>query len=481
MTYTSFYYYLTVAAMLPVYYILPRRYRWLLLLGGSVFLYFHFCLGSPVLLLTFAFSLLVSFGAGLLLERTKDPLLRKRLLAVGIVLSLLPLWPVKFLEFTKGLGLSLPLSVLAPVGLSFYSLQIAAYLADIYNRKIRAQKNPLRYALFVSYFPQIIQGPIPRYAQLGRQFDRGPVYNEDLFHEGICMIVWGFFLKFMIADKAGILVGTVFDSPALYPGAYVLLAGILYSIQLYTDFMSCVCMAKGVSGLFGVRITDNFRRPYFASSVKDFWRRWHISLSQWLRDYIYIPLGGSRQGRKRTYINLLIVFAVSGFWHGGSPKFLYWGMMHALYQIAGSLTAGKRAALLKRLRLDPQGLSVRVFRAAVTSFLVMLGWIIFRADTLTAGRAMISSMFSVHNPWVLFDGSVFEMGLDAKDWLVLSSSVLTLLGASILQTKIKVSSWICRRQLPLRWAILLGAAVIIALMGTYGYGYEARDFIYGGF
>ncbi|MBQ3973822.1 MAG: MBOAT family protein [Lachnospiraceae bacterium] len=481
MTYTSFYYYLTCGAMLPLYYIIPRRFRWILLSCGSLYLYYQFCLGNPVMLLTFAFSLLISYAAGLLLEKSETASERKKILAAGIALSVLPLLPVKFLEFTKGLGLALPLTVLAPVGLSFYCLQIAAYLADIYNRKITAQKNPLRYALFVSWFPQVIQGPIPRYAQLGRQFDKGPSYDESLFHQGICQIIWGFFLKFMIADKAGLLVDTIFGTPSLYPGAYVFLGGVLYSIQLYTDFMSCVCMAKGVSGLFGVRIADNFRRPYFASSVKDFWHRWHISLSRWLRDYIYIPLGGSRKGLKRTYLNVVIVFAVSGFWHGGSPKFLYWGMLHALYQIAGSFTTGKRNLLLKKLRLDPESLSVRIFRALVTSFLVMVAWIIFRADTLTDGLAMISSMFSVRNPWVLFDGSVFEMGLDAKDCLVLFLSVLTLLASSILGARRNISAWICRQQLPVRWAILLSAVVITALMGTYGFGYKAQDFIYGGF
>ena len=481
MTYTSFYYYLTCGAMLPLYYIIPRRFRWILLSCGSLYLYYQFCLGNPVMLLTFAFSLLISYAAGLLLEKSETASERKKILAAGIALSLLPLLPVKIMEFTRGLGLTLPLTVLAPVGLSFYSLQIAAYLADIYNRKILAQKNPLRYALFVSWFPQVIQGPIPRYAQLGKQFDKGPVYNDKLFHEGICLIIWGFFLKFMIADKAGIMVDTIFGSPALYPGAYVFLGGVLYSIQLYTDFMSCVCMTKGVSGLFGVRIADNFRRPYFASSVKDFWHRWHISLSQWLRDYIYIPLGGSRKGLERTYLNVVIVFAVSGFWHGGSPKFLFWGMLHALYQIVGGITGGKRDLVLKKIGLDPGSLAVRIFRAAVTSFLVMLAWIIFRADTLTDGLAMISSMFSIQNPWVLFDGSVFEMGLDAKDCLVLFLSVLTLLGSSLLGAREKISAWICRQQLPVRWAILLFTVVIIALTGTYGFGYKAQDFIYGGF
>ena len=481
MTYTSFYYYVIILAMLPLYYIIPRKFRYILLLAGSLFFYYQFCLGQIPLLILFAFSLIVSYAAGILLSRTEDPGKRKKILWGGILLSVLPLLLVKLREFALGIGTDLPFGVLAPVGISFYSLQMAAYLADVYTGKTETVRNPLHYTLFASYFPQIIQGPIPRYKQLGCQFEEGPVFNDALFHEGICRIIWGFFLKFMIADKAGILVNAVFARPDLYPGAYIWLGGILYSIQLYTDFMSCVMLAKGVSGLFSVEITDNFRRPYFARSVQDFWHRWHISLSEWLRDYIYFPLGGSRKGKIRTYLNIIAVFAVSGFWHGGSPKFLFWGLLHAFYQICGKLTWGIRNKVLSLVRIDPESLPVRLFRALATSFLVMEAWIIFRADTLDQGLAMIRSMFSLYNPWVLLNGSVYDMGLDAKDCLVLAGAILVLLVSSLLGARGRISSWICRQQLPVRWLVCIGGILVIALMGTYGYGYEAQAFIYGGF
>ena len=481
MTYTSFYYYVIILAMLPFYYIIPRKFRYIPLLAGSLYFYYQFCLGQIPLLFLFAFSLIVIYGAGVWLVREEDAGKRRKIFWGGLALSLLPLLFVKIREFALGIGTDLPFRVLAPVGVSFYSLQLAAYLTDIYTGKRKPVRNPFHYALFASYFPQVIQGPIPRYEQLGSQFEKGPVYDDALFHEGICRIIWGFFLKFMIADKAGILVNEIFGRPDLYGGAYVWLGGILYSIQLYSDFMSCVVLAKGVSGLFGVRITDNFRRPYFARSVQDFWHRWHISLSEWLRDYIYFPLGGSRKGKVRTYLNILAVFAVSGIWHGGSPKFLFWGLLHALYQICGKLTWKVRNKALALIRLDPESLLVRTVRSLATSFLVMEAWIIFRADTLNQGLAMIRSMFLVRNPWVLFNGSVFELGLDAKDCLVLAAAVLTLLVSSLLGSRIRISRWICSQQLPVRWLICLGAILIIALAGTYGYGYEAQAFIYGGF
>ena len=481
MTYTSLYYYVIVLALLPFYYIIPRKFRYIPLLAGSLYFYYQFCLGDIPLLLLFAFSLAVSYGAGLRLPLEEDPLRRKQIFWAAIGLAVLPLLLVKLREFAQGIGGDLPFAVLAPVGVSFYSLQMAAYLADIYQGRLEPVRNPFHYTLFASYFPQIIQGPIPRYKQLGTQFEEGPLFDDALFHEGVCQIIWGFFLKFMIADKAGVLVNAVYARPDLYGGAYVWMAGILYSIQLYTDFMSCVMLAKGVSGLFGVRITDNFCRPYFARSVQDFWRRWHISLSSWLRDYIYFPLGGSRKGMVRTYLNIVAVFAVSGFWHGGSPKFLFWGLLHAFYQICGKLTWDLRNKALSLVHIDPESLFIRMVRALFTSFLVMEAWIIFRADTLTQALNMIRSMFTLYNPWVLLDGSVYALGLDARDCLVLAASILTLFAASLLGSRFRISSWICRQQLPVRWLICIGAILVIALMGTYGYGYEAQAFIYGGF
>lgn len=311
MTYVSLGFYLFLALILLVYFIMPLRFRWVVLLAGSAAFYILLSGdGFPVLLLT----LLLSYGAGLLLaflkERSPKPVLLQRIvLAVSVFLVMAPWFVIKNGGFLLG---NTNWGLIVPLGISFYTLQIVSYLADVHSGRISVQKNPAKYALFVLFFPQIVQGPIPRYAQLADQLYEGHLFDEKQFVKGMQLILWGFFLKFLIADRASIVVNVIFENPSQYQGSYVLVAAVLYSIELYADFLSCVTLSQGIAGLFGIGLTDNFLRPYFATSIKDFWRRWHISLSTWLRDYIYIPLGGSRKGKLRKYGNLLITFAFSG-------------------------------------------------------------------------------------------------------------------------------------------------------------------------
>ncbi|MBP3784353.1 MAG: MBOAT family protein [Butyrivibrio sp.] len=360
------------------------------------------------------------------------------------------------------------LSWIVPVGLSFYTLQMVAYLVDIYKGKVTAQRNIFKFALFASFFPQIIQGPIPRYEALSGQLYEGNEFDFDEFVGGLQLILWGFFLKFMIADKAGVVVNTVFDDYASYAGGYVLFAGVLYSLQLYADFLACTTLAQGVSQMFGIRLSDNFERPYFATSIKDFWRRWHISLSSWLRDYVYIPLGGSRKGAFRKYLNVVITFAVSGLWHGDSVKFVFWGLLHAFYQIAERpLDKVKVPVILRRLG---------------TFVLAMIGWIIFRADSLDSSFAMLKSMVTVWNPQIWTDGSLLELGLGGAEMVVLGVSLLALLVVSCMQERgVKVRDLVSSMNVAFRWVIYLLAIWAIWIFGTYGFGFNASDFIYGGF
>ena len=283
---------------------------------------------------------------------------------------------------------------IVPVGMSFYTLQMISYLVDIFRGKIKAQRNLGKFALFVTFFPQVVQGPIPRYEQLGNQLYEGHPFEEKEFCKGLQLIVWGFFLKLMIADKASIVVNQVFDHWKAYQGCYVLVAGVLYSIQLYTDFLSCVCLSKGVAELFGIHLADNFRRPYLAESVKEFWGRWHISLSSWLRDYIYIPLGGIREG-----------------------------------------------------------------------------------------IAMVYKMITVYNPWIFFDDSLLRLGLSWKEWGMLGISLWVLCKVEQTQEKevLDVRDRILRQPLALQWGFYLAAVAFIMVFGTYGFGFNAADFIYGGF
>lgn len=469
MTYTSFSFYVFLPIAVIIYYVIPKTYKWLALLVAN-FCFLYCATKSVSKIGLFVATIIISYGFSMLLQNTKS----KILLWAAIIISASPLIVNRIVGFCGKMEYySVFEHLIVPLGLSFYTMQMIAYLVDIYTDKIEPQKNILKYALFISFFPQIIQGPIPRYEQLGNQLFEGHSFDDRKLMRGIQLIIWGFFLKFMIADKAGIVVDTVFDGFEGYRGLFVLIAGVLYSLQLYTDFLACVTLSQGMAMLFGIELIDNFNHPYFADSIKDFWRRWHISLSSWLRDYIYIPLGGNRKGALRKNINLLATFVVSGIWHGGGFKYLFWGMMHGIYQVVESLVP-----YFSRKFTGP----AKAFRVLINFFLVMIAWIIFRADTLRIGLRMIYRMVSKFNPWILFDGSLYNLGLHEKEWKVLFVSLLVLLYVSRKQEKGVVLRDVFETyNMAFRWVIYIGAIVTIWVFGTYGLGYNANDFIYGGF
>lgn len=478
MTYMSITFYLLVLAAAVLYYLFPLKGRWLVLLGASVFFYWY-ALGDRAGILVIFFTIAAAYGAGLLLEKKR----KRFLLVCAILLVTLPWLLIKNGNFILEVFLHRDsVAWVVPVGISFYTLQLISYLADLYMGRIPAQKNPAKFALYVLFFPQIVQGPIPRYGELAGQLFEGHRFCERTVVGGFYRILWGFFLKLMIADRAAVIVNEIFDNHYLYVGCYVLVAGVLYSIELYTDFAACISIAKGVANLFGIRLADNFNHPYLAVSVKDFWRRWHISLSGWLRDYIYIPLGGSRKGRIRTFINLTITFLVSGIWHGAGLRFVVWGLLHAVYQIAGQLTGGLQKKAAKALGLDRTP-GVRVWIQRTWTFLcVMVAWILFRAENLRAGIQMLGSMFWVHNVWIFTNDALLALGLDWKEWVVLAVSLLLLALVSIKQEKgIIVSDLIFGQPVYIRWGLYLLVIFGIMTYGVYGMGYDAQAFIYGGF
>lgn len=447
---------------------MPMSFRWIVLLVAD-FTFFWLATKSKREMLVLVLTIVISYAFAILLNKKKS----KLLLSVAIFVSAFPLLLDRILAFTGDRFTSVKASLILPLGLAFYTMQIIAYIVDSYNGKITPQHNIFKYALFISFFPQIIQGPIHRYEQLSSQLIEGHSFKEKNFMRGIQLILWGMFLKMMIADRAGVVVDTIFNGYKAYKGLFILIAGTLYSIQLYTDFLSCVTLSKGMSELLGIEIIDNFNHPYFADSVKDFWRRWHISLSSWLKDYVYIPLGGNRKGKVFKYVNLLITFLVSGLWHGGGIKYIFWGVMHGIYQIVEDC--------IPIFRRKHTG-SRKVIRVGFNCFIVMLAWIIFRAQSLKIGLKMLKSMFSTFNPWIFFNGSIYTLGLVAREWGVLVISI----GVLIFVNKKQEDGIVWRdsfEQAPLivRWSIYIGIIVTIWVIGSYGYGYDAKDFIYGGF
>lgn len=474
----SFLFYVFVLAAVVVYYIIPLKGRWIVLLGASIFFYWQALetgAGMAVILLTIA----IAYGAGLLLQQVR----KRSILAGAVLLLVIPWLCMKNGNYVLEILLHRDaVAWIVPLGISFYTLQMISYLADVYQGKTEAQRNPAKFALYVMFFPQIVQGPIPRYDRLAGQLYAGHLFCERTVVGGFYRILWGFFLKLMIADRAAVVVDEIFENYHQYVGCYVLVAGVLYSIQLYTDFAACISISKGVANLFGIELTDNFNHPYLAVSVKDFWHRWHMSLSEWLKDYVYIPLGGSRKGRIRTFINLILTFVVSGIWHGAGMRFIVWGLLHAAYQIAGQLTQRiqRKAAKITGLTQAPQA---RVWiRRAWTFLCVMTAWIIFRAGNLRVGLQMIGSMFRVWNVWIFTNDALLALGLNWKEWVVLIASILILFVVSVKQEKGTVfSDGIFRQPVYIRWALYLVVIFGIITYGAYGMGYDSQAFIYGGF
>ena len=478
MTYISIEFYLFVLALLILYYIIPLKIRWIVLLVGSIFFYLQVS-GSGKGLLIILVTVAITYSAGLLLDRKRN----KILLVCAVMLTILPWILIKNSNYVLEILLHRnAIEWIVPLGISFYTLQLISYLADIYMGRIRAQRNPAKFALYAMFFPQIVQGPIPRYGGFAEELYRGHRFCERTVVGGFYKILWGFFLKLMIADRAAVVVNEIFDNYHQYVGCYVLVAGILYSFELYADFAACISISKGVANLFGIHLADNFNHPYLATSVKDFWHRWHISLSEWLRDYIYIPLGGSRKGKIRTFINLIITFLVSGIWHGAGLRFMVWGLMHAAYQIAGQLTYGvqRKVSQLSGLERTPK---VRIWIQRIWTFLcVMTAWIIFRAENLRAGIQMIQSMFQVQNVWIFTNDSLLALGLNWKEWVILAVSILILLAVSTKQENgIAFSDVIFRQPIYVRWGLYLIVIFGIMTYGIYGMGYDSQAFIYGGF
>lgn len=484
MTFVSPEYYFFLFGLLLLYYLFPLKYRWLVLLAGNFFFYWIAGKGGRRMFLALV---LLSYLLGIVIEKTRQKssslFLRRAVLVGALILVGIPLFTIKECNYLIQRYLHHSGWIFAvPLGLSFFTVQIAAYFVDLYYDRVVAEKNPLKYALFLSFFPQIVQGPIPRYQQLAPQLFQGHRFTHENITYGMHLILWGFFLKLLIADKAALLVNTVFDNSELYQGVYVLVAGIFYSLQLYTDFQACTKLAQGTSMLFGIRLINNFNHPYFSRSIKEFWGRWHLSFSSCLKDYVYIPLGGNRKGRLRKYINLMLTFFVSGAWHGSGYRFLVWGGLHGFYQILGESTLTIRKKLYSLFGFSENSLVRHFIQSLCTFFLTTIAWIIFRANNLQQAIKMISSIFMVWNPWVLFNDSIFSLGLSWKEMFILLCALSVLFLVSWKQEHgVSISQTISHQPLLVRWSVYILVVLVIVVFGTYGFGFNAQDFIYGGF
>lgn len=460
---------LFAAVTVCVYYAMPLRLRPVWLLMASVFFYLSADLRCGLFLLS---GIVSCYAAALLIPKTRQ---KKLLLFLVLALNLGLMAALKLLPWLMAQAVeSGRLRLLYPLGLSFYSLQAAGYVIDVYRGRIEPEQKLWRFALFMSFFPIVSQGPISRYEQLSPQLQEGHVIDAENLAYGAQLALWGYFKKLVVADRAGLLVDLVYDTPGKYAGLAMCAAATLYTLQLYADFSGCVDICRGVARMLGIELMENFRRPLFSQSIAEFWRRWHISLGAWLRDYLYVPLGGSRKGKARRAVNTLIVFAFSGLWHGAGLNFLFWGLFNGACIVLGGATIKARDAFWRRLGAEKPP---RFLRQLGCFFLVVLGFHFFRAPGLSAGVHMA---LDAVRP---FDGSLLEL-LDLKDTLVLAFGLGLMLLVSVLSERMEAGCLrdrIAALKLPLRWVLWLALFMTVLIFGVYGPGYDKAQFIYMGF
>lgn len=478
-----------------LYFLIPARGKNIWLLAASYYFYMSWNAGYAALILC---STVITYTCGRLLERAgqiedgkKKRFRKKCCLAVGLTANLSLLFLFKYYGFVAsaleallpclGISLKMPeISLLLPVGISFYTFQALGYTIDVYREELRAEKSFIRYALFVSFFPQLVAGPIERAGNLLAQFRRKDCrFDYERAREGLLIMLWGYFLKLVLADRIAIFVNTIYGDYESYGGVYLILATVLFAFQIYCDFAGYSVIATGAARIMGFTLMENFDAPYLSCSVSEFWRRWHISLSSWFRDYLYIPLGGNRRGRRRKFLNLFLVFCVSGLWHGANWTFVIWGALNGLYQIAGELCRPLRERLCRLFHVRSGGLGQRLAGMAVTFCLVDFGWLFFRAQSVGEAFAMIKSVCTQWNPWILFDGSLYELGLSEKSFTVMMLSLAVLLAADVMKYR-----GVCIRRIILeqtcwfRYFVFAGSALLITLIGVWGIGFAESGFIY---
>lgn len=484
--------------VLAVYFIVPKkqgRKIWLLIAS-----YYFYMSWNPVYALLIAGSTVVTFFSGILMGRSQGMEEARRMrykrciLILCLLINLGILFVFKYgnfaIETFSGIlqafhitTISRRFDLLLPVGISFYTFQALGYMIDVYRNDVEIEKDPIRYALFVSFFPQLVAGPIERSKNLlsqMRNISKINLWDAKRVTSGAILMVWGYFMKMVIADRAAILVDNVFDNYRMYGSTELIIAAIGFAIQIYCDFGSYSMIAIGAAKVMGFDLMENFNAPYFARDIRDFWSRWHISLSTWFRDYLYIPLGGSRKGKLRKALNIMIVFLVSGLWHGADWSFVVWGGIHGFYQAVSDLSREKREQLVKKLHIRTDCFSWALLKTMVTFAMVVFAWIFFRSNSILDGLRFIKRIFVKSTPWLLFNGGIFALGLDRIEMNILAIAVLILFLVDYLKykKKITIDAFLMEQNLWFEWLSIIGMIVMIFVFGKYGSTFDAQQFIY---
>ncbi len=474
-----------------IYFIIPKKTRYIWLLVSSY--YFYMCWNVKYVLLLML-STVTTWLAGWLISKAKN-VRGKKFSVVGCVgINLGILFFFKYFNFfintlNKALGvlgielIDKPFDLLLPVGISFYTFQALGYIIDVYREKIEPEKNIFRYALFVSFFPQLVAGPIERSENLlkqVREVHKIKVWNYENITRGLTLVVWGLFVKMVISDRVALLVDNVFANYYMHGTVALCVGAVGFALQIYCDFMGYTTVAIGAAKVMGFTLMENFETPYFAKSISEFWRRWHISLSSWFRDYVYIPLGGNRCSKSRKYFNLMVTFGISGLWHGANWTFVAWGLLHGIYQVVGDWTKPIRQKIYEKSKVKTESFSFKMAQVVSTFLLVDFAWIFFRAGSIREALSYCRRLFIKWDPWSLFNGEIYTLGLDRPEFNILFVSTVVLFLVELLRylKKKTIVDFLEEQCIWFRWSAILLLIGTTIVFGIYGIKFDSTQFIY---
>lgn len=432
-------------------------------------------------------SSLVDYVVGHQLSQTSIYKRRKLLLGLSLLVNLGFLCYFKYTNFFietfvdsfrlfgKNIEVS-TLNIILPVGISFYTFQTLSYTIDVYRNQLKPTKDILSFFAFVAFFPQLVAGPIERASHLLPQFYKTYRFNYELVKSGLLLMAFGLFKKMVIADRVAILVNQVYNNPSEYHGYETILATVFFAFQIYCDFSGYSDIAIGIGRTMGFDLMKNFDSPYFSKSITEFWRRWHISLSTWFRDYVYIPLGGNRKGEARTYFNLFAVFLISGLWHGAAMTFLIWGAIHGLIIMLEKALFPFRTYTYNTLSVNRNSFSNKLIFAGFTFFIVCISWVFFRANSLKDAFHIISNSL-VDNYEGLYYGGLFKLGLDKVEFYVAILAIAVLLMFDLFHKKKAAIKWLSSQNMVFRYFVYVCIVFVILIFGVYG-DMAPTEFIY---
>ncbi len=455
-------------ATFVVYWTVSSRYRCIWVLIQSLIFYGTF---NPLMLPVLIMVILISYFDAQVILRFDGRKLSKAFLTLGIALLI---GNIMFFRYCVG-----DRDSWTPMGLSFYTLAAIAYLVDVYKKNCETEKSIVRYASFLSFFPCVLSGPIERSDNLLKQLRIDQEFSFKKTRDSLFRVVYGLFLKIHIADRIAVVVNNAFDDYSNQSGSYMLIAVLLFGFQLYADFAAYSNIAIGTAGALGYSVLENFRQPYFSSNLREFWGRWHISLSGWLRDYVYIPLGGSRCSRFRQYVNLIITFIISGIWHGRGFHYIVWGGLHAAYQIVERSTAVHVNAVLRKLRVRTNCFSFRAFRCVIVFVLVDVAWIFFRAPSVTVAVRVLYKIITDFELADLLTNERYMMGLGYERFSILLIEMIVWFIVDFVHERDgSVSKWLDCQNKVFRWGAYVLAVVVLCVGAVYNYGQTPSAFFY---